>query len=257
MLVLVVLLLTVLPGVALAQRASEPRSRGGEGSTLPPIGMPLPEIGMPLPPIGLRLPPLGLKPPEPATAHRPGPGGERRRGPASPERRHGRRGPGVVYVLPAYYPWWDEGVAAPGASAAEEAVPTGTVWFDIEPRGVGEVYIDGYLAGTTMDVRGSIPLDAGRHRIEVLAEGYEPVTVDVRVDAGGVVTLRRALRPVAAPAAPAARLPEPGVPSTAPAQPIPRKPFYFIPGCYLGDVPPNEARLPANCDVSKATVIHP
>ena len=118
----------------------------------------------------------------------------------------------------------------------------------------GEVYIDGYLAGTTMDVRGSIPLDAGRHRIEVLAEGYEPVTVDVRLEAGGVVTLRRALKPVAAPAAPAPRTAEP---PAAPAAPIPRKPFYFIPGCYLGDVPPTEVRLPASCDVSKATVIRP
>ena len=255
--VLVVLLLTVFPGVALAQRAAEPRSRGSEGSTLPPIGMPLPEIGMPLPPIGLRLPPLGLAPLEPVKAQRPGPGGERRRGPASPERRHGRRGPGVVYVLPAYYPWWDEGAAAPGAPLPEEAAPTGTLWLDIEPRGVGEVYIDGYLAGTTMDVRGSIPLEAGRHRIEVLAEGYELVAVDVRLDAGGVVTLRRALKPLAAPAEPPARMAEPAAPPAAPAAPIPRKPFYFIPGCYLGDVPPTDARLPAGCDVSKATVIRP
>ena len=39
--------------------------------------------------------------------------------------------------------------------------------------------------------------------------------------------------------------------------PIARKPFYFIPGCYLGDVPPKDAGLPASCDQSKTVVVKP
>ena len=40
----------------------------------------------------------------------------------------------------------------------------------------------------------------------------------------------------------------------APTQVPPRAPatIYFIPGCYLGDVPPKDAGLPAGCDASRA-----
>ena len=99
--------------------------------------------------------------------------------------------------------------------------------IDLEPRGVGEVYVDGYLVGTADDLRGAVTLDAGPHRIAVRAPGYEPLDVDVRIDAGRAITYRRVLQPVGAPPV-AAAAPEP----------IPRKPFYLIPGCYLGDVPP-------------------
>jgi hypothetical protein len=28
--------------------------------------------------------------------------------------------------------------------------------------------------------------------------------------------------------------------------------FYLIPGCYMGNVPPKEANLPATCDITRA-----
>jgi hypothetical protein len=49
----------------------------------------------------------------------------------------------------------------------------------------------------------------------------------------------------------------PATPAAPAAPPIPRKPFYFIEGCYLGDVPPAAAKLPASCDPAKATIFWP
>jgi hypothetical protein len=28
--------------------------------------------------------------------------------------------------------------------------------------------------------------------------------------------------------------------------------FYLVPGCYMGNVPPEEANLPATCDLARA-----
>jgi hypothetical protein len=71
----------------------------------------------------------------------------------------------------------------------------------------------------------------------------------------------RADAPAAADPPPASTpAPEPAPPAAAPdpaAPPIARKPFYFIEGCYLGDVPPAEAKLPASCDPAKATIYWP
>jgi hypothetical protein len=98
-------------------------------------------------------------------------------------------------------------------------------------------------------------LDAGPHQVEIRADGYQPVGVAVRIEPGGVVTLRRALQPLAVTPSP---LPAPAA-SAAPVAPasIPRKPFYYIPGCYLGDVPPKDAGLPPSCDQSKTVVVRP
>ena len=33
--------------------------------------------------------------------------------------------------------------------------------------------------------------------------------------------------------------------------------MYLIPGCYMGNVPPQEVKLPAGCDASRVTTIKP
>jgi hypothetical protein len=248
-------LLVALPSFADAQTATS----GSRRSQPPPpsIGLPLAPIGLPLADITPTLAPIGTPPGPTVTAtsapHRPDVRQPRERGP----HRQGRRGPSVVYVVPAYG-WGMTMGAAPSPPAAAEApapAATGTLWLDIEPRGVGEVYVDGFLAGTTLDVRGSMELDAGPHQVEIRADGYQPVGVAVRIEPGGVVTLRRALQPLAVTPSP---LPAPAA-SAAPVAPapIPRKPFYYIPGCYLGDVPPKDAGLPPSCDQSKTVVVRP
>jgi hypothetical protein len=113
--------------------------------------------------------------------------------------------------------------------------------------GTAEVLVDGVYVGSVDDLRRTgrgQPLEAGRHRLELRAPGYESVTVDVLIAPDETLFYRRDLealpRPVAAP-------PPPGMPKT----------FYVIPGCYAGDKPPRAERLPPNCDAAKARTIPP
>ena len=242
-------LLVLLPGLADAQRHRPPAPEP-PASTLPPIGLPLPQIG-------LRLAPIGLAPPVTSTTSEPA--APSRRHPSRPGSRKGRAGPGVVYVMPAYpWDWYGYGAAVPGTTApAAAAEPVETLRaaamlrLEVEPRGVAEIYVDGYFVGTADDRRDEVALEPGSHRVDIRAPGYEAERVDVRLEAGESATLRRALQreagapPLSRPATP----PEPA--------PIARKPFYFIPGCYLGDVPPKDAGLPAKCDQSKTVVVKP
>lgn len=165
-------------------------------------------------------------------------------------------GPGILYVVPGYG-WGEPGMATPGPSSrpapAGDAGPPApaTLWIEAEPRGVAEIFVNGDFVGTA-DERTAITLEPGRHRVELRAAGHASQSVDVRADSGASLTLRRALQALDPPATAAAASP----PDPAPA-PIPRKPFYFIPGCYLGDVPPQEAGLPAGCDLSRTRIVRP
>lgn len=62
------------------------------------------------------------------------------------------------------------------------------------------------------------------------------------------------------PEPPAETTPTPAPPPSAVGEPEPPpapKPLYFVPGCYLGDVPPADAHLPATCDLTKTVVYRP
>ena len=247
---LLAVVIALAPVVAEAQSRRRPEPAQPPASTLPPIGLPLGPIGLTLPPIGLPLPPIGLAPPGTRTESAPTPP-MRGRLPRHPHGR-GRSGPGVIYVVPAY-PW---GLTGPASAAGAETVepaplplpvpPAGTLSLEVEPP-TAEVYVDGYFVGTADDRRGEVRLEPGPHRVDLRAEGYLSATVDIRAESGATVSLRRTLTPLAPPDKPPT--------ATAPPAPIPRKPFYFIPGCYLGDVPPTKAGLPAGCDPSKAVVV--
>jgi hypothetical protein len=235
-------LFTLIPVLAPAQHRT---------STLPPIGLPLPEIGLPLPPLGLA-PPSGPTPVERAVG-----GGPRRgrTGPHGGRSGRGRSGGGVIYFVPAY-PWIDGlGALTPGAIAAPPAetpaapaVPaTGTLWLELAPTTPSQVFVDGEFVGSVDDHRNGLVLAAGTHQVELRERGSEPLRFDVRIEAGRAITYRG--RPQPAPSAP--RADPPATP------PIERKPFYYIEGCYLGDVPPAAAKLPASCDPAKATIFWP
>jgi hypothetical protein len=108
--------------------------------------------------------------------------------------------------------------------------------LDVQPNGA-EIFSDGYYIGVPEDfsaARGGGILEAGVHRIDVSAPGFEPVSVDVRLAPGQSVTYRATLKALPPPVAAA--------PTT----------FYLIPGCYMGNIPPKDARLPASCDQSRA-----
>lgn len=59
----------------------------------------------------------------------------------------------------------------------------GSLRLKIKPR-EAEVYVDGYYVGVVDDFDGifqRLHLDSGPHRIEVRAQGYEPLTFEVRI----------------------------------------------------------------------------
>ena len=170
-------------------------------------------------PVGLPLPQIGLQPPPNSIARG-------RRG------RHGVFFPWPVMVFYVPQPVV-EAVAAP--TPAEKLQTFGRLILDVEPADA-QVFADGYYIGVPGDfgaARGGGLLETGAHRIDVSAAGYEPMALDVRVTAGQPVTVRAALK----------RLPAPAV--------VPRTTFYLIPGCYMGNIPPHEARLPPTCDQSR------
>ncbi len=73
----------------------------------------------------------------------------------------------------------------------------GELRLDVRPRSA-EVYVDGYYAGIVDDFDGlfqSLRLEEGPHRIEIVAPGFEPIDVDVRIEAGRKTTYRGDLRP--------------------------------------------------------------
>jgi PEGA domain len=241
-----VIVLIGLPAVAVAQTAEPPPPRAG---SLPPIGLPLPPIGLPLPAIGL--PQTG--------ASQPG-------NDALPARRQRSRGRGlgnsVVFVVPTY--GWGAlapGEIAPGPypipeappGAGEQQLQFGALRLELDPPHA-QLFVNGEYIGTPEDFNGELELAAGSHTFEIRAAGYETLVVNVKIAPGRTITYRGELKrteresPSRAP-----RTPSPERPETTKSQ-LPAAPpstFYYIPGCYLGNLPPEKVALPANCDLSR------
>jgi PEGA domain-containing protein len=218
---------------------------------LPPIGFPLPQIGFPLPPIGLPLP-VDMQPRSDAGPHA-------KRMPHQHRRsawREGFRGNvPVIYVVPAYgwgYPLAVEaavdrrGVPDDSSRPPEQTPLTGRLRLDVQPGGALQLYVDGYYVGTAVDFQSELELAAGPHKIEIRAPGYETLVFDVTIAPNRSITYRDALNVAAT--KPAAERSVPAPPDLPPAPP---GTLYLIPGCYLGNVPPEDAGLPATCDESR------
>jgi len=223
----------------------------------PSIGLPLPSIGLPLPPIGLdtsvdRQPVAPVHPPAAGRPHRPP--------------------PAIIFFGAPYAFGVDPALQSktPGVIAPSPAVPTpaplpptGTLRLEIEPAELAQVFVDGEYVGTPVDLDDHIDLAPGTHRIEIRARGYETLTFDARVVAGRTITYRETLTraggagKAGGPGGSAGKEPPPtGLTSpTSPTSPTvptsPKSTFYLIPGCYLGNVHPDQVKLPANCDFSK------
>jgi hypothetical protein len=192
--------------------------------------------GAPLGPVGLPLPRIGVPPQAPVPVDQPG------------------------HVGPAFYPWPmmvfyvpqpsaaavaaesdRRPVVSNSSAAAERPVLPGRLVLDIVPASA-QVFADGYYVGVPADFsleRGGGVLDAGTHHLDLNAPGYEPVAVDIRVASGQVVTYRATLK------------------ALPPPMPAPPSTFYLIPGCYMGNIPPKDARLPDSCDKNRAIVWRP
>jgi len=127
------------------------------------------------------------------------------------------------------------------ASLPEERTPRsepdGFLRLVVEPQ-IAQVYVDGYFVGTVAEFNGS--LEPGPHRVALRADGFDPVTFDVRLFPNEIVTYRHRLVATG-------QLFGPAAPVTAPAR---SKTLYVIRRCYAGDTPPEAAQLPAGCDVT-------
>lgn len=144
---------------------------------------------------------------------------------AVPNRNYYYRGyrPGVnlgfFYGSPGYYgsygygaPLYGYGYASYGYNAYRDASrygygygfsgysgrPYGGVRIDL-PQRDAEVSADGYFVGTVDDFDGVLQqanLEAGPHRIEIRAQGFEPIAFDVNVEPGRTITYRSSMRPL-------------------------------------------------------------
>jgi hypothetical protein len=224
------------------------------------IGLPLPSIGLPLPSIGLPLPPMGLSPPT-----RPPSILNSFRGDRVPSRggfRGSRRAPPSALVfVPAFGYGWPyvpdsllpgTAVPSPPSLPPVEYHATGRLHITLQSGGDPQIYVDGYYVGLMSDLGGDLTLDAGGHTLELRDEGYETLHVDVQIAAGALITYRGAMKRLAAASAPAASALVAQLPSSPDVPPPVPTTIYMIPGCYVGNVPPRDASLPAGCDEDRA-----
>lgn len=252
--VIAVLALLTLPSLAWAQRSAPPPP---PPSALAPIGLPLPPIGLPLPPIGLPASsvavPSSPRAPQTAFGRQTEHSGMAPRGRADRSRWDHKpqlaRGHAIVYLGSPYY-WpsdapYEATAQAPDVVAAASPTVTGVLRLEIEPPDRLQLFVDGVYIGTIEDTAGELALDPGTRRIEIRKPDYEPLTFDARIVAGRTITYRGPLTPVAA-SATATLAPEAGA-RPADAKPL-RQTFYLIPGCYMGNIPPEQVQLAPGCD---------
>ena len=122
--------------------------------------------------------------------------------------------------------------------------PEGYLRLEVEPTSA-QVYVDGLYAGTVADFRaGAYPLDAGPHRVEIRADGFNSQSVELRIRANDTLSYRGTL--TAQDQRPQQR-----------AAAAPPKTFYVIPRCYAGDTPPTPEQLPAACKGATARTVPP
>jgi hypothetical protein len=83
------------------------------------------------------------------------------------------------------------------SSGASYSRDYGSIKLKVKPR-EAEVYVDGYYMGQVDDFDGvlqHLELEAGTHRIEVRASGYQPLAFEVRIAPGRTINYSGELRP--------------------------------------------------------------
>jgi len=105
----------------------------------------------------------------------------------------------VPYAYAYPYPVPVYGYAAPSAPVmvGPNSMTYGGVALEITP-GDASVYVDGEYAGLVQDFDGTrqtLTLVNGRHRVDVSAPGYQPMSFDVDVYPGQIVPFRGDLQP--------------------------------------------------------------
>jgi hypothetical protein len=168
------------------------------------------------------------------------------------EHEHRRFGQGaLIYFVPSFG-WPYSAVPTPPAKREARKAPTGRLRLELQPGVVPQIFVDGYYVGTLDDFNSELILETGAHQVELRADGYETLRLNVQVFSDRSITYRSALKSSGAMPAPV-----PQVPAPPEVPPPARAMIYVIPGCYVGNVPPRDAGLPAGCDPSRATTFMP
>jgi len=226
-----------LSAVVGAQQPSAPRTTAPQPSVPPPITFPFPPLMQP--PAGGLTPPVPFTPTDPTSPprdlYRLPPGQPFNSRPLKPVAPYGGAFFGPIYGTPDSV---DTGRVRP-------APAMGMLRLDVTPESA-QVFVDTFYAGRIADIEDQrvLTLAAGSHRIELRAEGYQPVTFDIRLDPNQTILYRAALER-ARPSPPAAGEPRPAGPTR----------IYVIPGCYAGNMAPRADRLPAGCNIKQVRVL--
>jgi hypothetical protein len=98
------------------------------------------------------------------------------------------------YPVPVY------GYGAPSAPVyiTPESTMYGGITLEMTPSD-GQVFVDGEYVGQVADFDGTnapLNMTAGQHRIQITAQGYQPMTMDVNVTPGQLVPYRGDLQPL-------------------------------------------------------------
>jgi hypothetical protein len=109
---------------------------------------------------------------------------------------YGYGGTGYGGYYGGYYDPWYGGYPTYPQSTYTSSSDEGSLKLKIKPR-QAEVYVDGYFVGIVDDFDGifqRLHIDSGAHRIEVRANGYEPLEFEVRITPEHTTTYSGELR---------------------------------------------------------------
>jgi hypothetical protein len=111
---------------------------------------------------------------------------------------YGYGGAGYGGYYGGYYDPWYGGYPTYPQSSYTSSTDEGSLKLKIKPR-QAEVYVDGYFVGVVDDFDGvfqRLHIDSGAHRIEVRANGYEPLEFEVRITPEHTTTYTGELRKI-------------------------------------------------------------
>lgn len=100
------------------------------------------------------------------------------------------------YYSPYNYDYYSGGGS--GRYSYNSGGAVGQLRLKVNPKH-GQVYVDGYFAGEVDNFDGTfqrLSIEAGSHKVEIRAEGFETVTFDVMVTPGETVTYKGTLKPI-------------------------------------------------------------
>ena len=112
---------------------------------------------------------------------------------------YGAFGLGYFYYDPySWGPRYSGGVYYRNGGGGVGYYDIGNLRLQVAPRDA-EVWVDGYYVGVVDEFDGrfqSLRLESGPYRIDIVAPGYEPLVVDVRITPGRTTTYRGELLPL-------------------------------------------------------------